>query len=114
MKAKITEIFQSIQGEGQYVGAKQVFIRFFECNMRCAWCDTPQSIGDTGGHFDEYTSDELWRKISDLWSNCHSISFTGGEPLVQTDFIKRFLPRLKAAWVTSYLETNGVFYEELA
>ena len=113
-KAKISEIFQSVQGEGQYVGAKQVFIRFFECNMHCAWCDTPQSIGDTEGHFDEYTSDELWRKVSGLWSNCHSVSFTGGEPLVQTDFIKAFLPRLKTAWVTSYLETNGIFYQELA
>lgn len=113
-KAKISEIFQSIQGEGQYVGSKQVFIRFFGCNMRCAWCDTPQAIGDKGGQFEEYTSDELWRKISDLWSNCHSVSFTGGEPLIQADFIKAFLPRLKAAWVTSYLETNGVFYQELA
>ena len=113
-KARVSEIFQSIQGEGQYAGVKQVFIRFFECNMHCAWCDTPQSIGDTEGHFDEYTSDELWRKISGLWSNCHSASFTGGEPLLQKDFIKMFLPRLKAAWITSYLETNGIFYQELA
>ena len=113
-KARVSEAFQSIQGEGKYLGAKQVFIRFFECNMHCAWCDTPQSIGDTEGNFDEYTSDELWRKISALWSGCHSVSFTGGEPLIQKDFIKKFLPRLKAAWVTSYLETNGIFYEELA
>ncbi len=113
MKAKIAEIFQSIQGEGPYVGAKQVFIRFFECNMHCAWCDTPRSIGDTQGGFQEYTSDELWRKIADLWSNCHSVSLTGGEPLIQADFIKTFLPRLKAAWITSYLETNGIFYQEL-
>ena len=83
--AKITEIFQSIQGEGPYVGAKQVFIRFFECNMRCVWCDTPQSIGGEGAHFEDYTSDELWRKISDLWNGCHSVSFTGGEPLIQKD-----------------------------
>jgi 7-carboxy-7-deazaguanine synthase len=113
-KARISEIFQSIQGEGQYLGARQVFIRFFECNMCCVWCDTPESIGNQERDFEEYTSDELWRKISVLWSNCHSISFTGGEPLLQKDFIKEFLPRLKAAWVTSYLETNGVFYEELA
>ncbi len=76
--------------------------------------DTPNAIGDKPGHFDEYTLDELWRKISDLWSNCHSISLTGGEPLIQKDFIKALLPRLKKAWVTSYLETNGIFYEELS
>ena len=114
MKAKIAEIFQSIQGEGQYVGVKQVFVRFYGCNIRCEWCDTPNAIGDTPGHFQEYTLDELWRKISDLWSNCHSISLTGGEPLMQKDFIKELLPRLKTAWVTSYLETNGTGPEDLA
>ena len=46
-KANISEIFQSIQGEGKYAGASQVFVRFFECNMHCAWCDTPHAIGDT-------------------------------------------------------------------
>jgi 7-carboxy-7-deazaguanine synthase len=114
IKAKISETFQSIQGEGKYVGAKQVFIRFFGCNMHCDWCDTPQSIGGSEEHFNEYASDELWKEISDLWGGSHSISFTGGEPLIQKDFIKEFLPRLKSAGVTSYLETNGVFYEELA
>ena len=44
-KANILEVFQSIQGEGKYAGVKQVFVRFFECNMHCVWCDTPHSIG---------------------------------------------------------------------
>ncbi len=113
-KAKISEIFQSIQGEGKYIGARQVFARFYECNIHCDWCDTPNAIGDKPGHYDEYSLDEFWRKISDLWGSCHSISLTGGEPLVQKDFIKELLPRLKSAWVTSYLETNGIFYKELA
>ncbi len=113
-KAQITEVFQSIQGEGQYVGAKQVFVRFYGCNIHCAWCDTPDAIGNPPGPFHEYTLDELWRKISDLWSGCHSISLTGGEPLMQKDFIKEFLPRLKTAWITSYLETNGTGPEDLA
>ena len=114
MKAKILEIFRSIQGEGRYVGVDQVFVRFFECNMHCVWCDTPHSIGDTTRRFDEFTVDELWQKISELWDHCHSISLTGGEPLMQKDFIKTLLPKLKKANVRSYLETNGIFYNELA
>ena len=47
MNARILEIFKSTQGEGKYVGAWQIFVRFFECNMHCVWCDTPHSIGDT-------------------------------------------------------------------
>lgn len=114
MKAKISEIFQSIQGEGKYAGVKQVFVRFFECNMRCAWCDTPHSIGDTSRRFDEYTLDALWREIRGLRENCRSVSLTGGEPLVQKDFIKALLPRLKRAKLPAHLETNGVLYEALA
>jgi organic radical activating enzyme len=113
-EAKIAEVFPSIQGEGPYVGAQQVFVRFYGCNIRCEWCDTPEAIGNPPGPFCEVTVDELWREVSGLWEGCHSVSLTGGEPLVQTDFIKELLPRLKSAWVTSYLETNGICYNELA
>ena len=88
MKANISEIFQSIQGEGKYAGVKQVFVRFFECNMHCVWCDTPHSIVDTTRRFDQYTLDELYKEISNLWESCHSVSLTGVEPLMQSNFIK--------------------------
>jgi 7-carboxy-7-deazaguanine synthase len=113
LKANILEMFQSIQGEGKYVGARQVFVRFFECNMHCVWCDTPHSIGDTTRRYKEYTLDELNHAINDLSGGCHSVSLTGGEPLLQTPFIKSLLPLLKQKSLLSYLETNGIFHEEL-
>ena len=113
MKAKISEIFQSIQGEGPYVGIKQVFVRFYECNMQCVWCDTPNSIGHIPSHFDEFHAQELFQKVEDLWQNCHSVSLTGGEPMVQNDFLKEFLPFLKKAGKTVYLETNGILPDAL-
>ena len=36
----IAEKFVSINGEGQRAGQLAVFIRFFGCNLRCAYCDT--------------------------------------------------------------------------
>lgn len=113
-KANISEIFQSIQGEGKYAGVKQVFVRFFECNMHCDWCDTPHSIGDTTRRFDQYSLDEIYTTVSGLWESCHSVSLTGGEPLVQKDFIKEFLIWLRQKKMSTYLETNGIFYNELA
>ena len=113
IKAKVSEVFQSIQGEGQYAGVKQVFVRFYECNIHCVWCDTPAYIGDSGGHFKEYTPNELFDCVKKLWDDCHSVSLTGGEPLVQKDFIKDFLPLLKKAKMAAYLETNGILYHEL-
>lgn len=112
--AKITEIFQSIQGEGKYAGVRQVFVRFFECHMHCQWCDTPHSIGDTTRHFKEYSLDQVVQRIDELKTACHSVSLTGGEPLLQKDFIKELLPALKDRNMKTYLETSGVLYQELA
>ena len=40
MQAGVSEIFSSIQGEGKYVGCRQLFIRLIGCNMDCPYCDT--------------------------------------------------------------------------
>ena len=37
---KISEIFESIQGEGTNAGKPAVFLRTAECNLKCTWCDT--------------------------------------------------------------------------
>ncbi|MCK5661099.1 MAG: 7-carboxy-7-deazaguanine synthase QueE, partial [Methanosarcinales archaeon] len=42
----IYEIFNSIQGEGPYVGMRQVFVRFCGCNLACEYCDTYESRKD--------------------------------------------------------------------
>ena len=39
----LVEIFSSVQGEGIHAGMSTLFIRFGECDLRCRWCDTPQS-----------------------------------------------------------------------
>ncbi|MFA5059215.1 MAG: 7-carboxy-7-deazaguanine synthase QueE [Candidatus Omnitrophota bacterium] len=113
MNAKISEIFQSIQGEGKYLGSRQVFVRFYGCHIHCEWCDTPAAIGDSGGKFREYNLKELFEEVLKFSKDTHSISLTGGEPLVQKDFLKEFLPLLKKEKYKTYLETSGILYEEL-
>jgi len=108
MKTKINEIFSSIQGEGPIVGYKQLFIRFCNCNLNCAYCDTEFKTGI------EYTPEELYKIINnnyDLKSH-HSISLTGGEPLLNIDFLKEFLPLVKP-YTKIYLETNATLSEDL-
>ena len=113
MNARILEIFPAIQGEGKYAGVHQVFVRFFECNMHCEWCDTPHSIGDGKREYKERSALELFDTIQPLWQKSHSLSLTGGEPLVQKDFLKEFIPYLKKAGMPIYLETNGILFQEL-
>lgn len=112
--AKVSEIFVSIQGEGPYAGLRQVFVRFFGCHMHCTWCDTPESIGDTDGDYKEMTVTQVFAKIKALFKDCHSVSLTGGEPLLQVDFIGKLLPLLKKAKMPVYLETSGVLHKALA
>lgn len=112
--AKILEVFRSIQGEGLYLGLPQVFVRFFECNMHCVWCDSPGSIGDTSRHYKDVALEDLVNEIKALYGGCHSVSITGGEPLVQVDFLQALLPILRQQGMTIYLETNGVLPQALA
>lgn len=116
MNAKILEIFRSVQGEGKYAGTSQVFVRFFECNMHCTWCDTPYSIGDspkTTGKYKEYSLAALIKEVKAIGKDCHSVSLTGGEPLLQVDFIKALLPSLKKKKMSTYLDTNGTLPDAL-
>ncbi|UKI41709.1 MAG: 7-carboxy-7-deazaguanine synthase QueE [Candidatus Melainabacteria bacterium] len=88
--AKINEIFKSIQGEGKYLGANQVFVRFSKCNLSCKFCDTPFLEGK------EYNVPTLTQKLSSFdLAKVHSISFTGGEPLMFVDFLDEFLENFK-------------------
>ncbi len=104
-KVKIKEIFASVQGEGLYVGCEQIFVRFCDCNLNCNYCDT-----DFKGE-KEYTANSLKEHIEkyDL-STVHSLSLTGGEPLIFSDFLNEFLPLVN---VKKYLETNATLWKDL-
>lgn len=100
----IKEIFESIQGEGPYIGYNQLFIRFSCCNLHCNYCDT-----DFKTELKSYTSKELAKEV-EQYKNIHSISLTGGEPLLSTVFLQEFLPLTNKK---IYLETNGTLFNEL-
>lgn len=107
-KAKIIEIFTSVQGEGPYIGVKQLFIRFSGCNLKCYFCDTNQEFD---GACLEFTPKELQNYIQDFnLRTIHSISLTGGEPLLWTDFLQEFLPLVENK---VYLETNSTLKNNL-
>ncbi|MDD5680463.1 MAG: 7-carboxy-7-deazaguanine synthase QueE [Candidatus Omnitrophica bacterium] len=109
--ADLVEIFSSIQGEGLLVGAKQIFIRFAGCNLGCIFCDTPKDARITG-----ISVDEILKKVKyvdRIYGEHHSVSLTGGEPLLHVSFLKKLLPVLKDEGFKIYLETNGTLYREL-
>lgn len=113
-KAKIKEIFASIQGEGLYIGTKQLFIRFCSCNLKCDYCDTPhlpENINDKDTFF-EFTPDELIGYVNEKFEldTISYISLTGGEPLIWNEFLAEFMPKVKTKF---YLETNATITDNL-
>jgi 7-carboxy-7-deazaguanine synthase len=112
MEAPITEIFCSVQGEGPYVGNRQVFLRFAGCNLNCSYCDTDVQIAeackyeeDPGSgifqHIINPLSPDQVAEFVDPFMNVHSLSLTGGEPLLYADFITELDVGLPL-----YLESN--------
>lgn len=123
--ANVIEIFSSIQGEGKYVGCRQVFVRFAGCNVKCKYCDTIDStmlspiasieVSPGSRRFksvnNPITAVQLLGYITNLYNNKHhSVSFTGGEPLCHSALLSSFLPMFTGV---KYLETNGTLPDDL-
>lgn len=123
-KAKIAEIFSSVQGEGLWVGCPQVFVRFHGCGLECAYCDTRQAQSSAAfsrieyppfsGKFKKHSLEFSAEEMSSLVGRygVSSLALTGGEPLEQSDFICCWLERLDKKY-TVLLETGGVEVEGL-
>lgn len=105
-KTFIREIFTSLQGEGPYVGEKQIFVRFCHCNLKCQYCDTDFNKKNAV----EYSTKELFEYLNKI--DTKTISLTGGEPLIEVEFLKEFFKSYKLN-KKIYLETNGTLYNEL-
>ncbi|MFC1496134.1 7-carboxy-7-deazaguanine synthase QueE [Candidatus Margulisiibacteriota bacterium] len=131
MTAHLAEIFSSIQGEGSYVGERQLFLRFCSCNLNCEYCDTPSAltlqkecrVEQTPGQADfekiknPLSQEQLLEIVNKLNKNKHlhsALTLTGGEPLLQVDFLLKFLPAIKKDESQKiYLETNGTLPQHM-
>ncbi|MCC2669014.1 MAG: Organic radical activating enzyme [Armatimonadetes bacterium] len=125
--ARIVEVFSSIQGEAELVGVRQIFLRLFGCNLRCLWCDSPETLTAPkgpllpgraeltpgGADFAPLPNPATLEAVLDAVARLarvphHSVSITGGEPLLHVRFLERLLPELQRRGLPTYLETNGL------
>lgn len=110
MTGDIIEIFSSIQGEGKFAGCRQIFVRLAGCNLNCAYCDTDFSRRNNFMTVAQVA--EIIKKLSEEVPT-HSVSFTGGEPLLHGEFISEVAEIIKNFGMKIFLETNGTLYKEL-
>ena len=128
-EAWLVEIFASVQGEGPEVGRSTVFVRFGGCDLRCRWCDSPntwrvspscrieKSAGS--GQFIERLNPVSAEAITEIALGLAPrrstwISLTGGEPLLQPEAVSAVVDQLAVCGRRIYLETHGLHAEALS
>ena len=126
----VSEVFSAIQGEAALVGERQVFVRLTGCNIRCTYCDQPEALERVAGpcriertagrrDWSEVASplalDRVEEAVASLWGQVphHSISLTGGEPLLQGTRVERLAERFASRGWPIMLETNGTLLPPL-
>jgi organic radical activating enzyme len=117
----LSEIFCSIQGEGLYVGERQIFVRLAGCSVGCDYCDTERSKTAVS-HCKVYGEEDraipnplsLQQTVDEVSSQAQrcspikTVSITGGEPLEQSAFAGKLAEMLKNKNLSIHLETNGI------
>ena len=98
-----TESFGAADGPGVR------FIVFMQgCHMRCRYCHNPDTWKMGGG--DEVTADEILKRalrFKPYWGKDGGITISGGEPLLQIDFVIELFKKAKELGINTCIDTAG-------
>lgn len=97
----LSEVQESLQGEGKYTGCPTTFVRLYGCNLWCSYCDTGYS---RKGKRKNSSIDTILKAVFKL-KNEH-VCITGGEPMLQEDFYPLLYELMEKGFIVS-VETNG-------
>lgn len=101
---KVVESFVSVNGEGARSGELALFIRFAHCNLDCSYCDT-RWANDKSVPYALMSREEILELIKK--SGVTNVTLTGGEPLIQKDFIPLIQFLTEHCDNIFEIETNG-------
>lgn len=101
----------SLESFGSVDGPGVRFVVFFQgCPMRCAYCHNPDTWNMTEGK--EMSADEILQKMlrNRAFYKTGGITATGGEPMMQMDFLIELFTKAKAEGVHTCLDTSGIMF----
>lgn len=104
----ISEIYQSIQGEGSLTGQESVFVRTSGCNLRCSFCDTPYTSWNPEG--DNLSIEAILERVTDF-AGTHVV-ITGGEPMIASQ-MPALTSQLRALGQHITIETAGTVFQSV-
>ena len=109
MSNQIKGYINSIQSLGALDGPGIRFAVFLQgCNLRCGCCHNPDTWDIKGGT--EYTPLEIVQKAErfrEYFGKEGGITFSGGEPLLQVDFVREVFSLCKEKGINTCLDTSG-------
>lgn len=100
----------SIETCGTVDGPGIRFVVFMQgCNLRCLYCHNPDTWSKTSGT--SYTAKELFKEVIKYEAYMRlskgGITVTGGEPLLQTEFLIELFMMCKSHGIHTALDTSG-------
>lgn len=111
----ITGRIHSVESCGTVDGPGVRFVVFMQgCPLRCQFCHNPDTWDTAKGT--EYTAEQLMSEIikykSYMAFSGGGVTFTGGEPLLQADFILEMSKRCKREGISVAIDTSGYVFSD--
>lgn len=107
MKGKIhsIETFGTVDGPGiRYV----IFTQ--GCQLRCKYCHNPDTWDCNLGK--EYTTEDIVKDVCKYKRYIEGVTVSGGEPLLQIDFLTQLFKEIKKENLTTCIDTNGAVFDK--
>lgn len=108
-KAEITGNIHSFQSMGAVDGPGLRYVVFLQgCPLRCAYCHNPDTWDFTENQ--RFTPEEVARRVLRCRSYLKKggVTVTGGEPLMQPEFVEALFSLLKREGIHTALDTSGI------
>nr|WP_303182975.1 pyruvate formate-lyase-activating protein [Lachnoclostridium phocaeense] len=111
VKGQIRGLVHSTESFGSVDGPGIRFLIFLQgCPLRCRFCHNPDTWTLTSGQALRVSADQLLAqalRYRPYWGKGGGITVSGGEPLLQIDFLVEFFRKAKEACVHTALDTSG-------
>jgi len=107
--SRITGRISKFESLGAVDGPGLRYVVFFQgCNLRCSCCHNPETWEASGGS--EFTSTaviEQALRYRSYFGENGGVTFSGGEPLMQVDFLTECAILCKSNGINTVLDTSG-------
>ncbi len=103
----------SLESFGTVDGPGTRFVVFVQgCPMRCAYCHNPDTWSMVGGTMMEASEImEQYERNKAFYKNGGGLTVTGGEPLMQVDFLIELFTLAKEKGIHTCIDTSGIAFK---